>query len=80
MKQLSAPHDSDVIHPYGLTYLSNHSWQTLHKRSVYKDSRIGADTKDGYGQTPLSWAAENGHEVVVKLLEKMMGGRVIECG
>jgi ankyrin repeat protein len=28
----------------------------------------GADLelKDVYGQTPLSWAAENGHEVVVK--------------
>ena len=30
----------------------------------------GADveSKDQYGQTPLSWAAENGHEAVVKLL------------
>jgi ankyrin repeat protein len=27
-----------------------------------------SDTKDDYGQTPLSWAAENGHEAVVKLL------------
>jgi ankyrin repeat protein len=26
------------------------------------------DVKDSYGRTPLSWAAENGHETVVKLL------------
>jgi ankyrin repeat protein len=26
------------------------------------------DVKDSYGQTPLWWAAENGHEAVVKLL------------
>ena len=26
------------------------------------------DLKDSYSRTPLSWAAENGHEVVVKLL------------
>jgi ankyrin repeat protein len=32
------------------------------------DSRIGADTKDGYRLTPLSRAAANGHEAVVKLL------------
>ena len=26
------------------------------------------DSKDSYGQTPLSWAAGNGHDAVVKLL------------
>ena len=26
------------------------------------------DLKDSYGKTPLSWAAQNGHEAVVKLL------------
>ncbi len=31
--------------------------------------RVDADSKDTfYLQTPLSWAAENGHEAVVKLL------------
>ncbi|KKP07655.1 hypothetical protein THAR02_00191 [Trichoderma harzianum] len=28
----------------------------------------GWDPEDGYNRTPLSWAAENGHEVVVRLL------------
>jgi ankyrin repeat protein len=26
------------------------------------------ETKDSFGQTPLSWAAAKGHEAVVKLL------------
>ena len=34
----------------------------LHKNGHHLDS------KDNYGQTPLSWAAENGHEAVVTLL------------
>ena len=30
--------------------------------------RHDLDVKDSYGRTPLSWAAENGHEPVMKLL------------
>jgi ankyrin repeat protein len=30
--------------------------------------RQSLDLKDSYSRTPLSYAAENGHEVVVKLL------------
>jgi hypothetical protein len=35
---------------------------------VLLKSRYDLDSKDSNGQTPLSWAASNGHEVVVKLL------------
>ncbi|KAK7397766.1 hypothetical protein QQX98_012867, partial [Neonectria punicea] len=30
--------------------------------------KVDIDAKDNYSQTPLSWAARNGHETVVKLL------------
>jgi ankyrin repeat protein len=33
--------------------------------SIYVD----VDSEDGYGRTPLSWAAAGGHEAVVKLLQ-----------
>ena len=32
--------------------------------------KVEADSKDNFGQTPLSWAAQGGHEAVVKLLLK----------
>ena len=32
------------------------------------DNNADVESKDDDGQTPLSWAAENGHETVVKLL------------
>jgi ankyrin repeat protein len=31
-------------------------------------TKVDADSKDNWGRTPLSYAAENGHETVVKLL------------
>ncbi|KAH8761294.1 hypothetical protein BGZ57DRAFT_931726 [Hyaloscypha finlandica] len=40
--------------------------RTLGKRAVFE--KVDADSKDEDGRTPLSWAAENGHESVVKLL------------
>jgi ankyrin repeat protein len=35
---------------------------------LLKDPEVDPDLKDSYGRTPLSWAAENGHEAAVKLL------------
>ena len=35
-------------------------------RIIARDD-VDADSKDSDGQTPLSWAAHNGHEAVVKL-------------
>lgn len=29
---------------------------------------VATDSRDKYGWTPLSWAAEEGHETIVKLL------------
>jgi ankyrin repeat protein len=29
---------------------------------------VELDSKDNTGRTPLAWASDNGHEVVVKLL------------
>jgi ankyrin repeat protein len=29
---------------------------------------VEADSKNSYGRTPLSWAAERGHKAVVRLL------------
>ena len=49
----------------------------------------GPDLEDSYGRTPLSWAAERGHEAVVKLLletgkadadSKATDGRTPLCG
>jgi ankyrin repeat protein len=36
---------------------------------LLKGNDINADSKDSDSRTPLSWAAENGHEAVVKLLQ-----------
>ena len=49
---------------YGLLYLTERLLMGRHE-----DSNIGADLKDSYGQTPLSYAAMVGHEAVIKLLK-----------
>jgi hypothetical protein len=35
---------------------------------LLRENKADVDAKDGWGRTPLSWAAENGHEAAVKLL------------
>ena len=35
---------------------------------VNSENNVDVDSKDGYGRTPLSWAAERGHGAVAKLL------------
>ena len=40
-------------------------------RSLLVNPKFNPDTSDSYGRTPLSWAAGNGHEAVVKLLLEM---------
>ena len=37
-------------------------------RLLLERDGVDPDSKDSYGQTPLSWAAANGHEAIVKLL------------
>jgi hypothetical protein len=48
---------------YGLLYLTERILMGKHG-----DTNVRADSEDGYGRTPLSWAAVGGHEAVVKLL------------
>jgi ankyrin repeat protein len=38
---------------------------------------VDVESKDYYGRTPLSWAAEYGHKAVVKL-DTGKGGRGLE--
>ena len=52
---------------YGLLYLIERLTERL-LTGKHGGSNIGADSKDSYGRTPLSWAAQNGREAVVKLL------------
>ena len=62
----SFPKNSSGLHllaRYGLLYLTERLLVDKHG-----ESKIEADLKDGYGRTPLSWAASEGHEAVVKLL------------
>jgi len=60
------PYQTSGLHltaRYGLLYLTEQLLKVEHG-----NSSIGADSKNAYGQTPLSLAAESGHEAVVKLL------------
>jgi hypothetical protein len=41
----------------------------LEQDSIGVDLQNEVDSKDEYGQTPLSWAARNGPEAVVKMVQ-----------
>ncbi|KAL2819476.1 hypothetical protein BJX63DRAFT_439011 [Aspergillus granulosus] len=50
-------------------HIVSHFGLTSVVKLLLDSGNMDVDSKDtGYGQTPLSWAAENGHEGVVKLL------------
>jgi ankyrin repeat protein len=38
---------------------------------LVKRENVVADSEDEFGQTPLLWAAEEGHKAVVKLLRSI---------
>ncbi|KAI9673848.1 MAG: hypothetical protein M1822_009584 [Bathelium mastoideum] len=62
---LRFPRQSNGLHlaaRYGLSYIIQ---MILEQESR---SSINIDAKDGYGRTPLSWAAGGGHEAVVRQL------------
>ncbi|KAH7304480.1 putative Pfs NB-ARC and ankyrin-domain-containing protein, partial [Stachybotrys elegans] len=55
------PEDTSMIHPVS-------RYQLIGPLRMILKAGTGIDKRDGSGRTPLSWAAANGHEVVVKLL------------
>ncbi|KAB5583091.1 Het-eN [Coniochaeta sp. 2T2.1] len=59
------PKGTGVVHVmsrYGIFGLLTGILQTAHRTT------LDIDARDDFGRTPLSWAAEKGHEAVVKLL------------
>jgi ankyrin repeat protein len=50
-----------------LWWAVNHGHEGVAKL-LLETGKVEADSKDSFGQTPLSRAAENGHEAIVKLL------------
>jgi ankyrin repeat protein len=44
-------------------------WHETVVKLLINAGKVDINSKDRYGQTPLSWAAEGGHEAVVKLLQ-----------
>ena len=54
-----------IVAGYGLTEPLSAALETSARVNA---GPLEADLKDDDGRTPLSWAAEKGHEAVVKLL------------
>ncbi|KAI8710370.1 hypothetical protein NCS52_01582000 [Fusarium sp. LHS14.1] len=59
------PEGTSVVHVMSRYGVAGVLWAILERADQVG---INIDAKDSYGQTPLSWAAENGHEAVVRLL------------
>ncbi|KAH0594295.1 hypothetical protein MHUMG1_08134 [Metarhizium humberi] len=51
-----------------LTYLAEHGEEVMILAFLLAERGADIDIRDRHGRTPLSWAAKNGHEAVVKLL------------
>jgi ankyrin repeat protein len=57
-----------------LKSIAHFSWKSRYRvyepvvRQLLAENGVDPDSKDRYGRTPLSWAARNGHEAVVRLL------------
>ena len=47
-------------------------WHETVVKLLINAGKVDINSKDRYGQTPLSWAAEGGHEAVVKLLQSFI--------
>ncbi|KAI9782990.1 MAG: hypothetical protein M1816_001650 [Peltula sp. TS41687] len=56
--------EQNVFLDYAARYWGHHAQTVQEERDII----VEADSRDGYGRTPLLWAAEGGHEAVVKLL------------
>jgi Ankyrin repeats (3 copies) len=54
--------------PKEMTGLHLAAYFGVHNAIIALLGSNGPDSKDSYSRTPLSWAAERGHEAVVKLL------------
>ncbi|UKZ78861.1 hypothetical protein TrVFT333_006607 [Trichoderma virens FT-333] len=67
VKESGKPHYSQNV-PKGMVGLHLAAYFGIEKAVQVPLDLHGWDPEDSYNRTPLSWAAENGHEAVVRLL------------
>ncbi|KAJ5213561.1 hypothetical protein N7449_000730 [Penicillium cf. viridicatum] len=63
----SFPNSEDNEHRTSLSYASG-AGSYMVTELLLRDNRVSPDNRDIKGRTPLSWAAENGYDAVVKQL------------
>ena len=63
----SFPNSEDNEHRTPLSYASG-AGSYMVTELLLRDNRVSTDNRDIMGRTPLSWAAANGHDIVVKQL------------